>query len=151
MYAIECTTCRNQGTHRVSWGESSRSSYQRGCEHQRYIDSGLMSHPLVIHFWEEHDGQQQQIIMIVVSKHVTALDRQVTESVRINTDMKTEDKCLNLKSEWGGSKIPNVNVNNPKGTASLQQKCGITGHTRNKGQALEGKSGRGNPPPQGNK
>ena len=80
-----------------------------------------MSHPLVIHFWEEHEGQQQQIIMRVVSKHVTALDRQVMESVRINTDMQTEDECLNLKSEWGGSKIPNVNVNNPNGMASLQK------------------------------
>ena len=63
--------------------------------------------------------------MRVVSKHFTALDRQVSESVRINEEMTKDEACLNLKSEWGGSKIPNINVMTPKGTALAQHKNGM--------------------------
>ena len=73
VYTLECITCINAGIQRVYWGESSWSPYQRGQEHQQDINSGLMSNPLVVHFWEEHVGEQQEILMRVVSKHMTAL------------------------------------------------------------------------------
>ena len=36
-YVIECMTCRKRGIKRTYVGESSRSPYQRGKEHQREV------------------------------------------------------------------------------------------------------------------
>ena len=106
------------------WGESSRSAYQRGREHQKEIDDGSISHPLVAHFWDQHNGEKQQVIMRIITKHRTALDRQVSESARINECMRSTDTdtCLNLKTEWGGSKVPDLGVTIPKGTATTRLK-----------------------------
>ena len=54
--------------------------------------------------------------MIVLSKHMTPLDRQVRESLNIIKASKIAEECLNLKSEWGGSKLPGLQVRSPKGT-----------------------------------
>ena len=59
--------------------------------------------------------------MRVTSKHIQVLDRQVLESVNINKAAKVEGECLNLKSEWAGTKIPGLRVNNPKGTGSNKE------------------------------
>merc|ERR1712105_61528 len=44
VYTIECTTCRKEGRKRIYWGESSRSGYQRGCEHEKEISDGIAMH-----------------------------------------------------------------------------------------------------------
>ena len=31
--------------------------------------------------------------------------------------MKAEGQCLNIKNEWGGAKVPGLEVRSPKGTA----------------------------------
>ena len=46
-YVIECRTCREKGVKRRYYGESSRSTYQRGNEHVKEIENGVLSHPLV--------------------------------------------------------------------------------------------------------
>ena len=38
---------------------------------------------MVQHFWEEHGGKQQEVMMRVLSRHIKALEHQVQESVRI--------------------------------------------------------------------
>ena len=43
-----------------------------------------------------------------------ALDRQVQESVNIFEGNKKASKCLNLKNEWGGAKMPGLEVRTPK-------------------------------------
>ena len=43
------------------------------------------------------------------------MDRQVTESVNILAAGKNVNETLNLKTEWGGAKIPSVLVHSPKG------------------------------------
>ena len=78
-YVIECYTCRKSGIRRTYYGETSRSAYQRGAEHQKEVKEGILSHPLVLHFWEEHQGRRQPLMMRVISAHLTPLDRQVTE------------------------------------------------------------------------
>ena len=62
-YVIECRTCRENGTKRRYYGESSRSAFQRGIEHNKEIENGVLSHPLVAHFWEDHGGSPQDILM----------------------------------------------------------------------------------------
>ena len=61
-YVLECLTCRRRGLTRQYYGETSRSGYQRGVEHTREIEEGIASHPLVVHYWEEHAGRKQDFI-----------------------------------------------------------------------------------------
>ena len=76
-----------------------------------------MTHTLVAHFREEHGGESQEILMRVLSKHATPLDRQVKESLNILKFSATPEECLNNKSEWGGSKLPSLVVASAKGTS----------------------------------
>ena len=39
------------------WGESLRSPYQRGIEHEKEIRAGKIAHPMVQYFWEQHEGR----------------------------------------------------------------------------------------------
>ena len=105
-YSLECVTCRKLGKRSVYYGESSRSGFQRGGEHAQEIEDGILSHPLVLYFWEEHQGRRQEVMMRITSTHLTALDRQVTESVNILTAGNQKEGALNQKNEWGGAKIP---------------------------------------------
>ena len=57
----------------------------------------------------------QEILMRVISKHITPLDRQISESLNIAKASTKPEECLNLKSEWGGSKLPSLLVSVPKG------------------------------------
>ena len=57
--------------------------------------------------------------MRVTSSHLKPLERQVPESVNILAGNRTPRESLNLKSEWGGAKIPSLLVNTPKGLARL--------------------------------
>ena len=43
------------------------------------------------------------------------------ESVRIEELASKEEEALNLKSEWGGSKLPGLQVSKPKGTAGTHK------------------------------
>ena len=120
-YVIECLPCRKAGKSRRYNGETGRSPYQRGAEHLREVELGVASHPLVLHFREEHQEERQPILMRVLSRHLTALDRQVTESLNIIRASRVPEECLNLKSEWGGSKLPNLQVTKPKGTSGIKE------------------------------
>ena len=73
-------------------------------------------------FNEEHQGQSQETLFRQVSKHQTALERQVMESIRIEEVSAKEEESLNLKSEWAGSKLPNLQVSRPKGTSGQQER-----------------------------
>ena len=115
-YILECAACRKSGKQVAYYGETSRSAFQRGAEHVQEIEDGILSHPLVLHFWEQHQGRRQEIMMRVTSTHLTALDRQITESVNI---LAGNSGSLNQKTEWGGAKIPSLLVKSPKGVARL--------------------------------
>ena len=60
---------------------------------------GVATHPLVVHFMEEHGGATQEILMRVLSRHISPLDRQVQESLNILKASRTPEEYLNLKSE----------------------------------------------------
>ena len=65
------------------------------------IDNGIATHPLVIHFCEEHQGRKQEVLFRVLSSHLTALERQTVESINIMTAGRDLGDTLNSKSEWG--------------------------------------------------
>ena len=86
---------------KMYFGETSRSGYQRAGEHKKEIDNGVATHPLVIHFCEEHQGRKQEVIFRVLSSHLTALERQTVESINILAAGRDLGDILNNKSEWG--------------------------------------------------
>ena len=49
-YSLECWECRLEGSKYIYIGETSRSPYQRGKEHERDIDRDKKAHPMCIHF-----------------------------------------------------------------------------------------------------
>merc|ERR1711867_390797 len=63
--------------------------------------------------------------MRTLSAHLTQMDRQVQESLNIIQEIRKFGHCLNQKSEWAGSKIPDLDVRIPKGVAR-EKKTTIT-------------------------
>ena len=78
---------------------------------------GKLAHPMVLHFWEQHEGRKQPILMRVNSRHLDTLERQVRENINIEKCVKVAQECLNLQNQWAGSKIPHIRVSKPKGIA----------------------------------
>ena len=74
----------------------------------REIQAGKKTHPMVEHFGEVHQGVQQEVLFRTVATFQTALQRQVWESVEIDSKTKSIGfhACLNHKTEWGSSKDP---------------------------------------------
>ena len=107
-YYNECWKCRLKGKMFRYVGESSRSAHQRGKEHMREITKGKKTHTLAIHFIEEHNGARQEILLRIVGKFRTPLERQVWELVEIDSTMAKlgHTHCLNSRNEWGMSKDP---------------------------------------------
>jgi len=93
---------------------------------------GKLAHPMVLHFWEQHEGRQQPVLMRVTSKHLMALERQVRESINIEKCARNITECLNLKNEWAGSKIPGIKVTKPKGVTMMRE-----GDTRGTEESME--------------
>ena len=100
VYKIECDLCDN-----VYYGETSRNGYIRGTEHTRAHGRNDRDSVLLRHFTQKHinDTQTPTFHMTIVSTHKTALDRQVTEAVRIANTPR--DKLLNSKQEFGHNRF----------------------------------------------
>ena len=54
VYALENRNCREKGIRRQYIGETSRSGFQRAKEHNREVEEGIITHPMAIHFLEDH-------------------------------------------------------------------------------------------------
>ena len=63
------------------------------------MEEGVATHPLVIHFMEEHGGRRQETMLRILSRHFTSLDRQTTESANILESGKNPGEALNQKTE----------------------------------------------------
>ena len=61
-FKLECITCKEKGKKRIYFGESSRSSHQRGVENLREILS-------IVHYVEAHEGIRQDFLMKVTDHH----------------------------------------------------------------------------------
>ena len=100
VYEINCKSCDSKYI-----GETSRNGYTRGLEHKRDYEKKEKNSVLYRHATQQHinDPQPTQFAMKVMSTHRTALDRQVTEAVRIaNTP---SDQLINSKQEFGHNKF----------------------------------------------
>ena len=73
----------------------------------------------------------------MTSSHRTALDRQATESIRIEARMGKSEELLNTKSEWAGSKLPGLAVKAPIGVGKVGERTGGEGKTEGEIQEEE--------------
>ena len=103
---VECRTCRKEGKKAAYIGETSRSPYQRGKEHQKEVGEMKKAHPLVCHFQEVHGGKVQTLLLRTLVETRTTLERQAWESVMIDRLARNPHQCLNLKNEWCLSRKP---------------------------------------------
>ena len=108
VYLLTCLWCKGQGVKSLYHGETARSGYRRGQEHQRALrakdpDSSLTRH------WEEvhkESPSPPDFSMSILKTYTKSLERQIAESCFI---MMTEaDYILNAKNEWNGSMIPQL-------------------------------------------
>ena len=100
VYEIKCKECDDKYI-----GETSRNGYTRGLEHARDYEkkdknSVLHKHAVLKHSDATHTPQ---FSMTIVSKHTTALDRQISEAVKIAK--VPADKLINSKQEFGHNKF----------------------------------------------
>ena len=92
-------------------GESNRSPYERGLEHQDDItycktSSHMLRHLLEAHEEEEEDWDKVKFSMKVIKYSRTAFDRQIQESVEIQRARK--HRIMNVKSEYNRCAIPRL-------------------------------------------
>jgi len=66
-------------------------------------------------FLEENEGRKQELLFRILTKHHTALERQIMESVVFKEVAENKEACLNLKSKW---KLPVKVVTKPEGTSN---------------------------------
>ena len=76
--------------------------------------------------------------MRTLSRHLTPMYRQVQESLSIIKGSSTPEESLNLKSDWGGSKFPGLDVLAPKGIGN-----GRLGKMTQDTQKIDPEEGRG--------
>ena len=100
VYEIRCKSCDDKYV-----GETSRNAYTRGREHAREYEKKDKTSVLHKHAVQKHsnDTLPPQFSMNVVSRHTTALDRQITEAVKIANE--PSESLINSKQEFGHNKF----------------------------------------------
>ena len=91
-------------------GESSRSAYERGIEHQNDWENLKDDSHMVKHYIECHEEEEMEEMifgMRIVKAHKTAFTRQISESVIIQSE-KQKHVLLNLKSEYNRCALPRL-------------------------------------------
>ena len=86
-------------------GESARSAYERGLEHQKDMADMKKDSHMLKHFFSHHEGEElgsMEFGMRILRTHRSAFNRQISESVEIQ-NQKTIHYILNSKSEYNPS------------------------------------------------
>ena len=90
-------------------GETSRSAYERGLEHQKDLDDLKIESHMLKHYIENHENEKiedMEFGMKIVRKPRTAFNRQVAESVLIQSNKNHH--ILNSKSEYNQCALPRL-------------------------------------------
>ena len=85
VYQFKCQTCLESGEKEaVYYGESSRTPYERGLEHQKLIDAGSIESPMVEYQEENRQEEPIKFNMEVISQEPRPLHRKTLEGVLIS-------------------------------------------------------------------
>ena len=74
------------------------SGFKRGKEYDQEVKEGVITYPMTVHILET--------FFRIISKHRLSLGNKIAESILMEEVAAKPEQCLNLKSEWGGSKLP---------------------------------------------
>ena len=91
-------------------GESSRSSYERGLEHTRDCQEMKKESHMIKHYFEKHADEELESMefgMKILKTHRSAFNRQISESVLIQTHNKNH-VILNSRSEYNRCALPRL-------------------------------------------
>ena len=91
-------------------GETARSSYERGLEHQRDFDEMKLDSHILKHYVDKHENENMKDLkfgMRVVKEARSAFERQISESVHIQ-NQKRKHYILNSKSEYNRCALPRL-------------------------------------------
>ena len=110
VYCITCITCKLEGQICEYWGETARTSTDRGAEHMRDIRSRNENSPLIEHWLERHangdEGPEPSFNMKVIKSFRSPLERQCFEGHKINSF--SGHILMNRKGEWGTNLPPRM-------------------------------------------
>ena len=108
-YKTTCLACLEKGRKVEYYGESSRTAFERGKEHQADFLSKSDDSHMYKHVSNDH-GEKEQVkfSMKVLKKHMSAFHRQVTEAVLIHRNEMND--ILNSKGEYNRCNLPRLTV-----------------------------------------
>ena len=90
-------------------GETSRSAYERGLEHLKDFEDMKAESHMIKHYLENHEDEEMMSMefgMRIVRKPRTAFNRQIAESVMIQSNKN--HNILNSKSEYNRCALPRL-------------------------------------------
>ena len=107
-YQTSCRACQEAGNKSVYIGESARSVYERGLEHQDDYRTEKEESHMISHAKESHSEEERpKFSLKVLKSHKTPLYRQVHEAVLI---AKYQPIALNSKLEYNRCLLPRLGV-----------------------------------------
>ena len=107
-YKTQCLLCHENGKVRQYFGESSRTGFERGQEHENdFLKHKEESH-MFKHWLEEHPGNEKPTFsMKVLRGHSSSFVRQIHEAVLIEMNV---ENVLNSKGEYNRCQLPRLGV-----------------------------------------
>ena len=108
VYEITCQVCKSKEVTSSYFGESARTSFDRGLEHLMALRRMNKESPLVEHHLEEHPQQEPEFSMKVLKFIPKPLERQCQEAVLI--DEYQGMKIMNRRGEWGQNLPPKLTL-----------------------------------------
>ena len=124
VYEIDCKICQRAGLEVKYYGETARTSFDRGIEHLNALDKQNKESPLVEHQEEDHPNVPPEFEMRVKSIHPRPLQRQTEEAFLI--DSFKGHKILNRKGEWGPNLPPKLGLQDEEKYAPGKRKSEVT-------------------------
>ena len=107
-YRTECLKCNESGKTQQYFGESARTGFERGLEHERDFHNMKEDSHMAKHWLDVHQGEEQpDFSMKIIRSHSSAFVRQIHEAVLIEMNMGT---VLNSKGEYNRCQLPRLGV-----------------------------------------
>ena len=108
LYFSTCIMCKQEGKEQVYVGESSRSSYERGGEHEKDFERRMGDSHILKHLEVVHPGViEPKFEFRVAQTFQSALTRQVSEAVMIR---RKGDAVINSKGVYNRCYLPRLTI-----------------------------------------
>ena len=114
VYETTCNQCKQEGRVVRYLGETARSAFERGREHNKAymnlaLDSHMLKHKILFHRGEE---KEVKFNMKVLQFHQSSFDRQIHEAVAIEMAKERGEILCNSKGEYNRCVLPRLTALN---------------------------------------